>query len=170
VQCWNEATKIRSISGLPPARQVVVGWVDQPRACAVTETREVWCWELAWTKDPKVSAHKLDVAKPVVQVVAGSGNLCALTDSGEVLCWGALGACTGSLRTTRGRDPPAQIATSSPSPRQLAFPSPIETLYAGQSIVCGQSSAGDVYCQGCRASGEVLATPKLLPMSVARCR
>ncbi|HEY2164988.1 MAG TPA: hypothetical protein VGH04_13405, partial [Gemmatimonadaceae bacterium] len=137
----------------------------QNHTCAITRTREAYCWgsnETGQVSDfgqggPALT--KVSSGLPWTQITAGFSHTCAVRSDGLLVCWGS---------NDRG-----QLGNGSllPGTTRTLITAPVASASAGQSRTCARTTVGVVYCWGAvwteRSAGLELSrtqmTPQLVP-------
>ncbi len=122
-------------------------------ACAVADDGNVYCWGLNtagqlgdMTLNNKAGPVRVVTSLTFTSVTAGGVHTCALTATGAAYCWGAsTSGQVGDGVPTGRRTSPVQVIGS------LEF----VLLSAGSGHTCGVTVAGDAYCWGAAASGQL---------------
>ena len=114
--------------------------------CALDYGGRAFCWGAMGAAT--VTPVKINTERRFVSIKAGGGFSCALTRLGSAYCWGGNG--TGQL----GDGTIDDRFFSSPRPVQSVRVSFIE-ISLGSAHACGFSRAGEVYCWGHNASGQL---------------
>lgn len=142
VACWNEDHAPAIVAGLP-SDVVAVESHGATRTCALTATKEAWCW----AKDEQAS--KLAVAGEIVQIVPGKRTCALLVD--QTL------RCAGAPMIDLAQ--PSATATTTFAP--WAFPADAVVDYRGRPFgaACGTTPARGVRCWGYGAMGTGSFTP-----------
>jgi len=148
VNCWGRdlvvgsgirAASSGAMAGLSGVASIAVGDVH---ACAVKSDGSVVCWGNSGMSQLGGGAAPGPVAVASVagasQVASGRFGSCARLDSGEVKCWGYL--------IDSGWDA-ANARPKTVTPRTV-FPGGMADVSAGESAICGSTSAGAVQCIG----------------------
>jgi alpha-tubulin suppressor-like RCC1 family protein len=169
---WDPPGRVGGADG-PHFRDLATG---QFHACGITTGDSVVCWgwglygqlgTTARTSRCTSGEPCADAPAPVAlsgvftQVTAGAGHSCALAAGGRAFCWGS---------NTHG-----QLGTGSTRDRSLA-PVPVAgrhqftALAAGSYFTCGITAAGEVWCWGDNASGQLGTVPDSLPQSISPIR
>ena len=146
--------------------QISAGW---EHACALTSSREVWCWgegDNGQLGNGDVSGSDKRYAVGVVsgdgstarlvdivQIDSGGRHTCALTARGEIVCWG--GGGDGQLGNDDSNNKnyyPVNVVEAGGSTVPLAG---IVQISAGESHTCALTSLGEVACWGNSAGGRL---------------
>ena len=119
----------------------------QRHTCAITRTREAYCWgsnESGQVSDfgnggPVLT--KVSSSLPWTQITAGFSHTCAVRSDGLLVCWGS---------NDRG-----QLGNGSllPGTTRTLITAPVATASAGQSRTCARTTVGVVYCWGVDLGG-----------------
>lgn len=124
-------------------------------ACGLTSSGEAWCW--GDNADAQIGTGVAGGVHPTPQLVtgghtfaalaAGNYHTCGRTTAGEVWCWGY--GLLGALGTG------ASIV--SPTPLKAAAPAgtTFKGITSGNGHTCGLTDAGQLYCWGYNAMGQV---------------
>ena len=125
--------------------------------CAIFSDGSLWCWGSnnygqigkGDTQTPVITPTKVVLPTPNTwrQVSASSSFTCGLDTSGAVWCWGINN--WGQLGTGD--------KTNLSIPTKLTFPNNeiISQIDTGGTITCALSQAGNLYCWGSNASGQL---------------
>jgi alpha-tubulin suppressor-like RCC1 family protein len=152
------------VSGLPPARQVAVGW---GHACAQTHDG-VYCWgrnEDGMVGDGTTSFYvsvprrTQIVGQDVVQLSSASSHTCARLSDGTLWCWGANAGGQLGDGTTTLRKAPVQVT---------GLGGKVVDMAAGWvAHTCAVLADGTVWCWGQNDWGQLGAdTPWFSPVPV----
>ena len=160
----------RRVPGLPAVRRVFAG---EQHLCASTDTG-LWCWgrndagQLASDR-PTDQRAPLRITSatgtPYRQLSGGTRHSCAITATGAIECWGA--NTDGQLGTGDTRD--------ARTPQRLTAFGDVRFSAIGLSgnTSCALSVAGELFCWGSDAQGQLGNGPApspLLPVRIARPR
>lgn len=121
-------------------------------ACAIDRAAQVWCWgsnEWAQIGQPFPIDGEPDVVTglpDVRQLALGDHHSCALDDDGNPWCWG---------RNNHGQLAASPFVFASPMPRLVEGLPPLVELGSGDDHVCGVTEAGEVWCWGSNADGQL---------------
>jgi hypothetical protein len=108
-----------------------------------------------------IPASPATAALPPVQVVTGYAHTCALAPSGLTYCWGSNSNGQLGDNTTTDRNTPVGVQQGG-----VTFTS----ITAGSLHTCGLTNAGQAYCWGYNAVGQLGDNPLLVLALCARCR
>lgn len=148
------------ISAPPPADPHAALALGAQHACYATESATL-CWgkgsdgQLGIGATPLQSAPTVvEVASPLVSLVAGSAHTCGLDSQGSAYCWGS--NRDGQLGTTAELEacPLPCAITPRPVTGDLRF----TTLSAGTDHTCGITQEGSVFCWGLNDIGQLGTT------------
>lgn len=128
--------------------------------CGLSTGGQAYCWgdnRSGQAGDTTALVDTVAVPTPVdtdsffVAVTAGNYHACALTGAGQAWCWGE--NAHGELGATTTEDCNGTACSSIPVlvSGELTF----DTLSAGGGHTCGITAAGDAYCWGTNAEGEL---------------
>ncbi len=136
----------------------------QRHTCAITRTREAYCWgsnETGQVSDfgnGGPSLTKVQSTLPWTQITAGFSHTCAVRSDGLLVCWGS---------NDRG-----QLGNGSllPGTTRTLITAPVAAASAGQSRTCARTTVGVTYCWGAvwteRSAGLELSRTQLTPQLV----
>ena len=136
----------------------------QRHTCAITRTREAYCWgsnETGQVSDfgnGGPSLTKVPSTLPWTQITAGFSHTCAVRSDGLLVCWGS---------NDRG-----QLGNGSllPGTTRTLITAPVAAASAGQSRTCARTTVGVTYCWGAvwteRSAGLELSRTQLTPQLV----
>ena len=129
-------------------------------ACALTTTGTVRCWGAA---GPQEHLQNGDIDFDFVpreiagisgakQVSAGGSFKCALEGAGSVVCWGdnQAGQLGSGVEVTN-----SESLKPSPTPIKVAGLGGMVQIATGDDFACARSAAGEIYCWGDNAYGEL---------------
>ena len=138
--------------------QISVGW---EHVCALTSSREVWCWGAGGsgrlgnndaTGEDKnhavaVVSGEGDTAllADIIQIDAGGRHTCALTGRGEIVCWGSgRDGQLGNDDEVNKSYPVAVVETEGSTTPMVG----IVQVSAGETHTCALNVQGEVLCWG----------------------
>ena len=113
--------------------------------CGIGTDGVTYCWGYRYGPRPVPVA----TTQPFTAIAAGSWFTCALDGAGAAQCWGY----NGDGELGNGQQPVDQW-----SPTAVTMPAGVNaftTITAGLSHACALSAAGDAYCWGLGASGQL---------------
>ncbi len=125
--------------------------------CGLTSTGAAYCW--GWNEHGQLGDNSTDnspVPVPVslpngvsafASIEAGERHTCALTSTGAAYCWGK--NASGQLGNNSQTDSPIPVAVS------LPFGVTGFTSLTAEDHTCALTSAGDAYCWGANAGGQL---------------
>ncbi len=151
----------RLVPGLTDVRQLALG---VHHSCALTSTREVWCWggdigyslgasivtQTCVARDPGVDASSAPCSPMPVRVpldgvdsiAVGEDMACAIKD-GKVYCWGGSNGSLGIGPTQNGPTAaPTVVRTAAAEITRM------REVAIGETAGCAIGAADDVYCWG----------------------
>ena len=144
-----------TISGLPAAVASVASSSSAYHTCAVTATRQAYCWGNNGTGQlgngtvapSTIPAPVSDLSAGVRQVAVGAYHTCALTTAGGVLCWGHnfLGQL-GDGNQPYEEDVPVAV---------VGLSSGVVAIAAGIEHTCAVTTGGQVKCWGGNENGQL---------------
>jgi alpha-tubulin suppressor-like RCC1 family protein len=127
-------------------------------SCAIEADGTVLCWGRAGALGngrTEVDLTPVPVAGGLLVSDIGTGDRfsCALDDGGNAYCWGT----NGRNQLRLGADAPDQcwLETCSFLPIRVPDAPPFHTLAVGPSHSCAATAAGEAYCWGNNASGQL---------------
>jgi alpha-tubulin suppressor-like RCC1 family protein len=139
------------VAGLP-ANLVAVA-LGGYHSCAVTTTREAWCWgenQVGQLGDGTTVDRPTPAAVPglsgVVAVTGGTYHTCALLVGGAAMCWGSNNSGQLGDSTATDRSTPVSVVGLSSSLTQIS---------AGRFHTCGVDTSGRALCWGNNAWGQL---------------
>lgn len=173
VQCWGNNAYGQVGDGTSGTNRVVPASVTFPEtvnatqitaggihACALASTGTVYCWgaNSSGQIGDGTSGSGINRLAPVrvssadglqfSAVAAGASHSCAIASDGRAFCWGLNGS--GQLGTGVAGDVVAS-PTAVDMPEGVSFTS----IHAGGSTTCARTSAGDLWCWGQNATGQI---------------
>jgi Regulator of chromosome condensation (RCC1) repeat len=130
------------------------------RSCAVTTSRELWCWGrnevgqlgVGDTRTDVLYARKVPLSD-VVQVAVGGLHACAVTGDGRLHCWGA--ATRVGLGVSVVGDAVIEGDSYVTSPRPVPGLVRVVEVRAGNNHSCARLGSGAVLCWGDNSSGQL---------------
>ena len=183
VLCWGKGSKGRlgnndsatkdhpvavELGDTSPLSDIVQIGAGSEHVCALTSSREVWCWGrgtsgrlgnndvLNGDKDHAVAVVDGDGSttplKDIVQIASGGNHTCALTDGGEVLCWGGGGDGQLGNDDIVSKNYPVTVVETNKSATPLKG---IVQISSGEFHTCALTGAGEVLCWGNMAGGRL---------------
>jgi alpha-tubulin suppressor-like RCC1 family protein len=156
-----------TVAGVHDARQVALGW---SHSCALQGDGSIACWgmndfgQLGGSTDAGTCPGATDAGVPCsetppvavrppagsfTQVAVTSVSTCGLVDNGQVWCWGSNEH--GALGHSGAPDGPTPVPVETSAGTALAS---IAGLAGGDSLMCGVSTGGVVYCWGLGVPGD----------------
>lgn len=133
-------------------------------ACVLTQSGKVLCWgdnhrgQLGVTTGISDSngvgaAQLVPLARPAVQIAAGSGHTCALLDDGTVNCWGV--NYSGQL----GNSTNVSTLNANPAPAPVPLPNLVSQIAAGDFGTCFIYVDASAACIGDNSFGQLAFLP-----------
>jgi alpha-tubulin suppressor-like RCC1 family protein len=128
--------------------------------CGLVDTGEPYCWgnnQQGQFGSPAVTGIDVPFRLPgsvkLVSVRAGRSFGCGLDSSGVAWCWGVASASYGNL----GAPAADQCATlpCNLAPTRVTGGLVFDSLTVGEAHACGLTRAGDAYCWGANAAGQL---------------
>lgn len=178
VACWGDGTrgqlgnaqnrnasKPQRVIGLANVTAIAAGGYH---SCAVLASGRVTCWgagtdgQLGYGTEPGTTGSR-DASQPkdvqglgtdTVALAAGDAHTCALAASGVVKCWG-LGSMGQMGDGMRNPQPGIWYRLRTASTTVQGIVGQAAQIAAGGNHTCVQTTAGDVYCWGAGAQGQL---------------
>lgn len=148
----------RPLTRVPFAAHVVSVTGSARSVCALSDAREVWCWEQARVSEGSPTVAVRVAVDCAMSLAVGAGFACALLCDGSAACWGS--NAHGELGRGDTRD--------DPTPRRVGSLTGVEEIVAGDHHACARNSEG-VWCWGSRLSGRLgdgVAAGPTLPRAI----
>ncbi len=157
---------VRNVVDLPEAVQVTAGF---SHTCAVTKTKQVFCWGANSEGQLGNPAIPIGVATPtpglvpslngIVQASSYREHNCAINELGQVFCWGS--NTSFALGT---------IGIRTPTPLLVGGLSTSRSIVIGKGFSCARALSGTtLLCWGGNINGELgdgMNTSRPTPMPV----
>jgi len=172
MQCWGLGGEgelgvgVAASSPTPAPVQSALHWKAVTSAdlhsCGIADDGTAWCWGANYAGQIGDGTNTSAMAPTQVDgetwsvIAAGGSHTCGVRTDGKLRCWGTNGnGELGVVLPPGGGYAIAPVAISDDL-------GPWAGVFAGKSHTCGITAAGDLYCWGSNASGE-LGNPEAGP-------